>query len=256
MITLKSNREIAIMQKAGHIVACALEAVEKAIAPGVSTLELDRIAEEVIRSFGAIPSFKGYGGFAGSICASVNEVVIHGIPSKDVILKDGDIISIDVGAYYKGYHADSAKTFAVGTISEARRKLLAVTEESLYEGLKFAKPNNHLSDISHAIEQYVTSRGYGIVKNFTGHGIGQQLHEDPMVPNYGPPGRGPILKPGMTLAIEPMVVMGSGEVKILSDNWTTVTVDYTDSAHFEHSIAITDEGYIILTTKKGGEFDV
>lgn len=256
MITLKSNREIAIMKEAGNIVATVFEKIEKAIAPGVSTYELDLIAEEVIRSFGATPSFKGYGGFPGSICASINEVVIHGIPSSKEILKDGDIISVDVGAFYKGYHADSAKTFAVGNISESRRQLLKVTEESLYEGLKFAKPNNYLSDISHAIEQYVTSRGYGVVKDFTGHGVGQKLHEDPMIPNYGPSGRGPILKPGMTLAIEPMVVIGSGDVKILGDNWTTITIDKTDSAHFEHTIAITDEGYIILTNKKGGEFDV
>lgn len=255
MITIKSNREIELMKEAGRIVALAHRKIAEAIAPGVSTKKLDEIAEEVIVDNGAIPSFKGYGGFPGSICASVNHVVIHGIPSKKIILKQGDIISIDIGANYKGYHGDSAITHAVGKISDEKQKLLDVTRQSLYEGLQFAKPNNRLSDISHAIEQYVLKHGFSVVKDFTGHGVGQKLHEDPAIPNYGDPGNGPLLRPGMTLAIEPMVNIGTYKVKILSDEWTTVTIDGKDSAHFEHTIVITEDGYTILT-KEGGSNDV
>ena len=179
--------------------------------------------------------------------------MIHGIPKSHAILRDGDIISIDVGAKYKGYHGDSAKTFLVGNVTEAKRRLVEVTEAALFQGLKQARPNNHLSDISHAIQAYVESAGYSVVKLFTGHGIGRALHEDPAVPNYGIPGRGPILKVGMTLAIEPMVNMGASDVEILHDNWTTVTVDRKDSAHFEHTIVITENGYEILTKIKGEE---
>ena len=255
MITLKSDREIQLMKEAGRIVALTHRKIAEAIAPGVSTLDLDQIAEKVIIENGATPSFKGYNGFTGSICASINNVVIHGIPNKKNILKKGDIISIDIGACYKGYHADSAMTHGVGEISELKQKLIDVTRESLYAGLAFAKPNNRLSDISHAIESYVVSNGFSVVKDFTGHGVGQNLHEDPMIPNYGKPGTGPILRPGMTLAIEPMVNIGTEAVRILSDNWTTVTRDGKDSAHFEHSIVITEDGYQILTTE-GGEADV
>lgn len=251
MISIKSQREIELMKEAGRIVALAFKKIEEAIKPGISTYDLDKIAEETIREHDATPSFKGYNGFPGSICASINNVVIHGIPSKEIILKHGDIISIDIGACYKGYHGDSAKTFAVGEISEARKKLLEVTEQALYAGLAFAKPANRLSDISHAIEQYVINNGFSVVKDFTGHGVGRKLHEDPMIPNFGSPGFGPVLKPGMTLAIEPMVNMGSFEVEILDDHWTTVTRDGSDSAHFEHTIVITDTGYNILT--KEGE---
>lgn len=255
MIYIKSEREINIMKEAGRIVALVHEAMLEAIKIGISTAELDKIAYDVITANGATPSFKGYGGFTGSICASINEVVIHGIPSKNIKLKNGDIISVDVGAYYKGYHGDAAKTYTVGNVSKERMDLIRITKESLFEGLKFAKPNNRLSDISHAIEEYVLRHGYNVVKDFTGHGIGRALHEDPRIPNFGPSGRGPILKPGMTLAIEPMVVNGNASVEILSDNWTTVTIDKSDSAHYEHTIVITEEGYEILTTK-GGEFDV
>lgn len=251
MILIKSNREVELMREAGRIVACAHEAVRKAIAPGVSTMQLDKIAEDVIRSFGATPSFKGYGDFPGTICASINNVVIHGIPSEKIKLKNGDIISIDIGANYKGYHGDSAKTHGVGEVSEARKRLMKVTLESLYKGLEMAKPENRLSDISHAIEEYVISNGYNVVKDFTGHGVGSSLHEDPMIPNYGPAGHGPILRKGMTLAIEPMVTMGKSEVRILSDDWTTVTKDGSDSAHFEHTIVITETGYEILTIEGG-----
>lgn len=250
MITIKSSREIELMKEAGRIVAIAHRKVREAIAPGVSTFELDQIAEATIRSLGATPSFKGYGGFPGSICASINQVIIHGIPSKKIKLKTGDIISIDIGACYKGYHGDSAMTHPVGPINETRARLLEVTKAALYEGLKFAKPNQRLSDISHAIEQYVTQFGFSVVKDFTGHGVGAALHEDPSVPNFGPAGCGPILRPGMTLAIEPMVNVGTWKVRVLGDDWTTVTQDGSDSAHFEHSIVITAEGYQILTKEE------
>ena len=251
MITLKSSREIELMAEAGRIVALAHRKVAEAIAPGISTLELDKVAEEVITSCGATPSFKGYNGFPASICASINNVIIHGIPNKKTILQDGDIISIDIGACYKGYHGDSAMTHAIGHISDSKKTLIEVTKDSLYEGLKFAKPNNRLSDISHAIETYVRKFGFSVVKDFTGHGVGRKLHEDPTIPNFGLPGHGPILKVGMTLAIEPMVNIGSDRVRILEDDWTTVTVDGSDSAHFEHTIVITEEGYNILTIEGG-----
>lgn len=250
MITIKSNREIELMKEAGRIVALAHRKVKEAIRPGISTFELDKIAEDTIRENGATPSFKGYGGFPGSICASINEVVIHGIPKKSTILKNGDIISVDIGACYKGYHGDSAMTYPVGQISEARQRLLDVTLNSLYKGLEFAKPGNRLSDISHAIEEYATMNGCGVVRDFTGHGVGSKLHEDPAVPNYGAAGCGPILRKGMTLAIEPMITAGKHYVRILSDDWTTVTTDKSDSAHFEHTIVITDNGYKILTTEE------
>lgn len=250
MITIKSNREIELMKEAGRIVAVAHRLVKNAIKPGISTLELDRIAEDAIRALGATPSFKGYNGFPGSICASVNHEVIHGIPKADTILKNGDIISIDIGANYKGYHGDSAMTHGVGVVSSEAMRLMEATKESLYKGLEFAKPMNRLSDISHAIEQYVITLGFSVVREFTGHGIGKNLHEDPQIPNYGEAGHGPILRPGMTLAIEPMVNAGIHFVRILSDNWTTVTADNSCSAHFEHTIVITNDGYKILTIEE------
>lgn len=246
MIVLKSQREIDIMREAGRMVALTREEVRKHIKPGITTKALDLIAEAHIISQGGIPSFKGYNGFPGSVCLSVNEVVVHGIP-KDLVLKEGDIVSLDIGVYYKGYHADSAWTFAVGNISVANQKLLDVTLQSLYEGLKMATPGNRVSDISHAIESYVKPFGYGIVEEFTGHGIGKNLHEDPYVPNFGKPGTGALLKPGMTICVEPMVNIGTKRVRILKDNWTTVTQDKKNSAHFEHMIAITENGYEILT---------
>lgn len=250
MITIKSNREIELMIEAGRITALAHRKVKEAIRPGISTLELDKIAEETIRACGATPSFKGYNGFPGSICASINNVVIHGIPKQNIILKDGDIISVDIGACYKGYHGDSAMTHGVGNVSEHRKRLMRITKESLFKGLEMAKPGNRLSDISHAIESYVNAHGYSVVRDFTGHGVGRNLHEDPAIPNYGEAGHGPILKPGMTLAIEPMVNAGKHYVRILADDWTTVTADHSDSAHFEHSILITEDGYKILTVEE------
>lgn len=246
MIITKTEREIDIMRKAGRIVALTHEELKKHLKPGITTKELDSIAEDFIRRQGAIPSFKGYGGFPGSICTSVNHVLVHGIPGPQK-LENGDIISLDIGACYKGYHGDSAWTYQVGEISEDTKKLMVVTEQALYEGLKMAKPGNRLSDISHAIESYVKQFGYSIVEEFVGHGIGQRLHEDPPIPNYGLPGHGPILKKGMTLAIEPMVNQGKRHVRVLSDNWTVVTVDGSRCAHYEHTIVITDEGYEILT---------
>ncbi|OAT73895.1 type I methionyl aminopeptidase [Parageobacillus thermoglucosidasius] len=247
MIICKAPREIEIMREAGKIVALTRQELEKHIRPGITTKELDRIAETVIREYGAIPSFKGYNGFPGSICTSVNEELVHGIPG-DRVLKEGDIISIDVGAKYNGYHADSAWTYPVGEIAEETKKLLEVTEKSLYIGLEEAKPGARLSNISHAIQTYVESHHFSIVREYVGHGIGQDLHEDPQVPHYGPPNKGPRLKPGMTLCVEPMVNSGSRYVKTLADNWTVVTVDGKMCAHFEHTIAITENGYEILTT--------
>lgn len=246
MIICKTQREIDIMRQAGRIVALTHEELKKHIKPGITTKELDLIAETFIRSHNAIPSFKGYNGFPGSICASINEELVHGIPGSKV-LKDGDIISVDIGAYYNGYHGDSAWTFPVGTISEEAKKLLTVTEQSLFEGLKLAKPGNRLQDISHAIQMHVERNGFSIVEEFVGHGIGQDLHEDPPIPNYGLPNKGPILKKGMTLAIEPMVNQGKRFVKILPDNWTVITTDKKLCAHYEHTIVITDDGYEILT---------
>ncbi len=246
MIICKTEREIEIMREAGKIVALTHQALKEHIQPGISTMELDEIAEKLIRSHGATPSFKGYNGFTGSICASVNEELVHGIPGKRV-LKDGDVISIDIGAYYNGYHGDSAWTYAVGKISEKDQELLDVTEAALYKGLEKAKPGERLSDISHAIQSYAEPLGYSIVREYVGHGVGQDLHEDPQIPHYGPPGKGPRLKPGMVLAIEPMINAGSRYVQTLSDNWTVVTVDKEKCAHFEHTIAITDSGFEILT---------
>jgi methionyl aminopeptidase len=246
MIICKTPREIDIMREAGKIVALTHKELQKHIAPGISTRELDAIAEKFISQNGAIPSFKGYNGFRGSICASVNDELVHGIPG-DRTLENGDIISIDIGAKYMGYHGDSAWTYPVGTIDDETQRLLDVTEESLYLGLKEAKPGERLSNISHSIQNYVEAEGFSIVREYVGHGVGQDLHEDPQIPHYGPPNRGPRLKPGMVLAIEPMVNAGSRYVRTLTDNWTVVTVDGKMCAHFEHTIAITEEGYEILT---------
>ncbi|MCM3706680.1 type I methionyl aminopeptidase [Cytobacillus firmus] len=246
MIICKTPRELEIMRVAGRIVALTHQELKKHIAPGITTRELDVIADRFIRKHDAIPSFKGYNGFRGSICASVNDELVHGIPGGRV-LNDGDIISIDIGAKYNGYHGDSAWTYAVGQIDEESERLMDVTEESLYKGLEEAKPGERLSNISHAIQTYAESNGFSIVREYVGHGVGQDLHEDPQIPHYGPPNRGPRLKPGMVLAIEPMVNAGSRYVKTLTDNWTVVTVDGKRCAHYEHTIAITESGYEILT---------
>ncbi|MGF9966567.1 type I methionyl aminopeptidase [Bacillus rhizoplanae] len=247
MIICKTPREIEIMREAGKIVALTHQELKKHIAPGITTKELDQIAEKTILKYGATPSFKGYNGFPGSICASVNEELVHGIPGKRK-LQEGDIISIDIGAKYNGYHGDSAWTYPVGNISESVQKLLDVTEKSLYLGLEHAKPGERLSNVSHAIQTYVEDNGLSIVREYVGHGIGQNLHEDPQIPHYGPPNQGPRLKPGMVICVEPMVNQGRRYVKTLSDDWTVVTVDGKWCAHFEHTIALTEAGYEILTT--------
>lgn len=246
MIICKSESELHLMREAGRIVAETHRVLAQAIRPGVTTKQLDRMAEDFIRSQGASASFKGYNGFPASICASVNEELVHGIPG-DRVLKNGDIISIDIGAQYKGYHGDSAWTYGVGEISEEAHKLLEVTERSLYAGLNEVKPDVRLYTISHAIQQCIEDEGFSVVREYVGHGIGSKLHEEPQIPNFGIPDRGPRLKPGMVLAIEPMVNAGERYVRTLSDDWTVVTVDSRICAHFEHTVAVTADGYEILT---------
>lgn len=246
MIICKTEHEVALMRSAGRIVAETHQMLTEQVKPGITTKELDRLAEEYIRKQNALPSFKGYGGFPASICTSVNEELVHGIPS-DRVLKEGDIISIDIGAEYQGYHGDSAWTYGVGEISESAKKLLQATEESLYKGLAEAMPDERLSNISHAIEQHIALYDYSIVREYVGHGIGARLHEDPHIPNYGPPDRGPRLKIGMALAIEPMIIIGERFVRVLADGWTVVSVDNSLCAHFEHTIVITKDGHEIMT---------
>lgn len=247
MITTKSARELAYMKEAGRIVALAHQAIAPLIKPGVTTKEIDEVIEKVILKHDAIPSFKGYGGFPAASCTSVNDTLVHGIPN-DIPLKVGDIISVDIGANYKGYHGDSAWSYAVGEISLAAKQLLEVTKQSLFEGLAQVKPNNRLGDVSHAIGVYIQKHGYGIPIEYSGHGIGNHLHEDPSIPNFGQPGTGPILKVGMTLAIEPMVHLGNPQTIVLSDNWTVKTKDGLLAAHYEHTVVVTETGYEILTT--------
>lgn len=247
MIILKNKQEINLMRISGRIVGEALNLMGEKIKPGISTYELDRIAEEFITKQGAVPSFKGYGGFPGSICASVNDTVIHGIPSKKIILQEGDIVSIDMGARINGYHGDAARTFAVGKISEDASKLIDVTRESFFKGVEAIKENAKLSDISHAIQIYAESFGFQLVRDYVGHGIGKSLHESPNVPNFGAAGRGPKLIEGMVLAIEPMVTMGTYEVKVLPDKWTVKTLDAKLAAHYENTVAITENGPELLT---------
>lgn len=246
MIVLKSEEEIKRMAEACRIVAEVLDGIRKKVAPGVMTRELDEFAESYIISKGAKPAFKGYRGYPSTVCASVNEQVVHGIPSA-VKLKDGDIISIDVGVNYKGFFGDAAITVPVGSVSKKVMKLLETTENALEAGIEKAVVGNRLSDISSTIQEYVESEGFSVVRTFVGHGIGRELHEEPQIPNYGKPGAGPKLMEGMTLAIEPMVNAGSWEVNILKDGWTAVTKDGSLSAHFEHTIAITNNGQSILT---------
>lgn len=234
------------MREAGRIVAETHRLMAQSVKPGITTGELDRIAEQFIRSQGAIPSFKGYNDFPSSICASVNDELVHGFPGSRK-LNEGDIISIDIGAQYEGYHGDSAWTYAVGAVSSEVQRLLDVTEQSLYAGLQLIKPDVRLYTISHAIQKVVEDAGFSIVREYVGHGIGADLHEEPQIPNYGIPDRGPRLKPGMVLAIEPMVNIGERYVRTLEDNWTVVTQDGSWCAHFEHTVAVTEDGFEILT---------
>ena len=249
-VTIKSNREIELMREAGRILAIVHEELEKAVKPGITTKEIDRLGEEIIRSYGCIPSFLNYNGYPASVCVSVNDEVVHGIPSKKRILREGDIVSLDAGVIYKGYHSDAARTHAVGEISKDAQRLIDVTRESFFEGIKYAKAGNHLFDISKAIQDYVESNGFSVVRDLVGHGIGSALHEDPQIPNFKQRGRGPKLVPGMTLAIEPMVNMGAFDVWWLEDDWTVVTQDESLSAHYENTILITEGEPEILSMIK------
>ena len=250
MITLKSQSEIELMRQAGRITAAARALAGEMVRPGVTTHEIDKAVHDFIVSQGAVPSFLNYNGYPGSACISVNDEVIHGIPGKRVI-KDGDIVSVDVGAYIDGFHGDCAATFAAGNCSEEALKLIEVTRQSFFEGLKFAKAGYRVSDISHAVQEYAESFGYGVVREYVGHGVGAHLHEDPEVPNYGKPGHGPRLVPGMTIAVEPMINMGSMHVKVMNDKWTVKTADGSLSAHYENTILITKGEPEILTFPEG-----
>lgn len=246
MISLKSAREIELMRKACRLTAQARELAGGMVAPGRTTLEIDAAVRKFIERHGATPSFLGYGGYPGSACISINDVVIHGIPDGRV-LQEGDIVSVDVGAYLDGFHGDCAATFPCGKVSPEAERLIAVTEQSFWEGIKHARTGQRISDISHAVQQYVESNGFSVVRDFVGHGVGEKLHEPPEVPNYGPAGHGVRLQPGMTLAVEPMVCAGDWRVRVLEDKWTTVTVDGSLAAHYENSLLITDGEPEILT---------
>ncbi len=249
MILLKSPRELALMRKAGYVLAEVTERLTAWVEPGLSTQEIDEEVEDFIRARGAAPAFKGYRGFPATICVSINDEVVHGIPSPRRRLKEGDIVGLDLGCIVEGYYADCALTLAVGEVAPRVRELLDVTRDSLARAVAACWPGRRLSDISHAVQQHVEAHGFAVVRQFVGHGIGRDLHEDPQVPNFGEPGRGPQLKPGMVLAIEPMVTMGSWEVRVLEDRWTAVTVDGSLAAHFEHTVAVTEDGPEILTRK-------
>ena len=246
-VTIKSQREIELMRESCRLLSIVHDEMGKAIKPGMSTFQIDKIGEDIIRSFGCIPNFKNYNGFPAAVCVSVNEEVVHGIPSKKKILREGDIVSLDAGLIYKGYHSDAARTHAVGEISDEAKKLIEVTKQSFFEGIKFAKAGCHLHEISAAIGDYAESFGFGVVRDLVGHGIGTNLHEDPQVPNFRQKRRGLRLQAGMTLAIEPMINAGTYEVRILDDEWTVVSRDGSLSAHYENTILITDGEPEILT---------
>jgi len=248
MINIRTSNEIKLLREAGRIVAKTHEYMQQFIKPGITTKELDRLAEEFIRSCGATPSFKGLYGFPGAICISLNDMVIHGIPDTKTVLKEGDIVTLDIGACKNGYHGDSAWTYKVGAVSKDAEYLMQVTHDALFAGLAQAKPGNRVGDISAAIEKYVHDHGCTSPYDYTGHGVGTSVHEDPMVPNYGHEGKGPKLKVGMVIAVEPMVHLGKAAVEVLDDDWGVVTKDHSLSAHFEHTIAITEDGYEIMTT--------
>ena len=247
MVTVKSPREIELMQKSGRLLAQVHEGLAKVIRPGISTKEIDVICEELIRKCGGTPNFLNYQGYPASVCVSVNEEVVHGIPREDRILQDGDIVSLDTGLIYQGYHSDAARTYGVGKISPEAEKLIEVTRESFFQGIEMARAGRHLHDISNAIADYVISYGYGIVHDLVGHGIGKSMHEPPMIPNFPQWRRGVRLKAGMTLAIEPMINIGTGEVEWLDDGWTVITADHSLSAHYENTVLVTDGEPEILT---------
>ena len=247
MIQIKNSEQLAIMRKAGRITGEAILAAREHIKEGVSTKEIDTVIRHYIEKCGAVPSFLGYGGFPGSACISINNELIHGIPKADRILHEGDIVKIDVGACYHGFHGDSANTFGVGKISEEAAALIKVTRESFFRAAKKAVAGGRIGDIGRAVSEYAESFGYGVVRKYVGHGVGQNLHEDPEVPNFGTAGRGARLYPGMTIAIEPMINMGTADVKVLSDGWTVITADGSLSAHYEHTVAVTDADPVFLT---------
>lgn len=249
-VTIKSSKEIELMREAGNILAIVHEELEKFIKPGISTMDIDKKGYEIIKSYECIPSFLNYNGYPASICVSVNDEVVHGIPHKKHFLREGDIISLDAGVIYQGYHSDAARTYGVGEISQEAQKLIEVTKQSFFEGIKFAKEGNHLHDISKAIQDYVESNGFSIVRDLVGHGIGKALHEEPQIPNFKPIGRGPKLLEGMTLAIEPMVNAGKQDVWWLEDDWTVVTQDGSLSAHYENTVLVTKDGPEILSVKR------
>jgi methionyl aminopeptidase len=251
VILLKSPRELALMRKGGHILADVMDGLREIVQPGVTTQEIDEDVEGFIRTQGAKPAFKGYRGFPATVCVSINDEVVHGIPSPHRGIKEGDIVGLDLGCIVEGYYADCALTLAIGEVPPRVQELLDVTRRSLDIAILECWPGRRLSDVSHAVQRYVEANGFGVVRAFVGHGIGRELHEDPQVPNFGDPGRGPQLKPGMVLAIEPMVTMGSWEVRILEDHWTAVTVDGSLAAHFEHTIAVTEHGPEVLTSRTG-----
>ena len=253
MISIKSPREIEAMRRAGRITAQARALAGSMVAPGVTTLEIDRAVRRYIESQGAKPSFLGYSGFPGSACISVNEEVIHGIPGPRV-LKEGDIVSIDVGAFIDGVHGDCAATYPCGKVSDEAKKLIEVTQQSFWEGMKMARPGARVSDISHAVQQYVEANGCSVVRDFVGHGVGTKLHEAPEVPNFGPAGHGPRLMAGMTIAVEPMVNAGDWRVKVLKDGWTTVSLDGSLTAHYENTVLITEDGIEVLTVTEDGAY--
>ena len=254
-IQIKSRDQLEVMREAGLVVGRTLQRLTEAVKPGITTADLDAIAEESIRSEGATPSFKGYLGFPASICASVNEEIVHGIPSLGKVLREGDIISIDCGAIVDGWHGDSAVTVPVGEITSDLRRLIEVCEESMWRGLAAGEVGGRLSDIGHAVETYVRDQGgYGIVEEYVGHGIGTEMHMDPAVPNYGEAGHGPELVPGMCFAVEPMINLGTAETVLLGDDWTVVTADRRQSAHFEHTFAVTEDGPWVLTALDGGRW--
>ncbi|MCQ2560977.1 MAG: type I methionyl aminopeptidase [Clostridia bacterium] len=247
MIVLKSNEEIELMAAAAEVTAHMLEELPSVIVPGMSTKDIDRWCEEYILRHDMKPAFKGYGGFPATACVSVNEEVVHGIPSKKKILREGDIVSVDLGTIYKGFYSDAARTYPVGKISETDEKLIRVAEESFFEGLKFCRKGNRLGDVSHAIQECVESYGFSVIRDFVGHGVGRNLHEDPQIPNYGKANRGPQLVPGMVLAIEPMIAVGEYDVEVLSNEWTAVTIDRSNAAHYENTVVITDGEPRLLT---------
>ena len=246
-VTIKSPREIELMREAGRIIAKTHEELAKNLRPGMSTWDIDHMGEEIIRSYGCIPSFKNYNGYPASICVSVNDEVVHGIPHKEHFLDEGDIVSLDAGVVYKGYHSDAARTYGIGQIDDDAKKLIEVTRQSFFEGIKFAKASNHLNDISAAIQKYAESFGFGVVRDLVGHGIGSHLHEDPEIPNFARKRKGILLQPGMTLAIEPMITEGSYEVVWLDDDWTVMTEDGGWAAHYENTILITENEPEILS---------